>query len=689
MLVSRLLYVEVLKMKTDSPKPLKVLIVEDDNLCSKMLETMLTKSPLVLSRIHISDCLSNALKVMDQEEIDVVLLELNLPDSRGLDTLTKVHGLYGNVPIIVITGDYDDETGRQAVVNGAQDYLTKGMFSAYTLCKAARYAIERNKVEHQLREAEERYRTIFQNSAVAITFVDEKERLISWNEFTETLLGMGTEDLHMKPVSSLYPRQEWKRIRAKNIRKKGMHHHLETKMVKKNGEVFDIDISLSVLRDTEGGTISSIGVFRDITERKQAERELLKTNRRLKEADACSGDLAVRAQEANVAKSQFLTNMSHEIRTPMNAIIGLSDLLADEDLTDRQKADVKAIQDSAKNLLDLIDDILDLSKIEAKQLEVEMAECSLGRILDFIESTMSLMAEKKSLDFRIVECDSLPERIRTDPARLRQCLINLVSNAIKFTEQGHVSVNISLEDEDNEPYVRFDVDDTGIGIAEDRQEAIFDSFTQADGSITRKFGGTGLGLAVTKQLAELLGGEVIVKSEVDKGSIFSLIIPAGLDITKQPRLDIHATHIDPRKTQTEQSEFSGHILVAEDDGTNQIVIKRILEKAGFEVTVADDGTEALLQAQNGSFDLILMDIQMPNMNGYEATKALRGAGITTPIVAVTANAMKGDDKKCLQAGCDDYMAKPIRRERLLEMLDKHLSVISEETIPIDHSISQS
>lgn len=384
-----------------------------------------------------------------------------------------------------------------------------------------------------------------------------------------------------------------------------------------------------------------------------------------------------KAERAEKAKSEFLANMSHEIRTPMNAIIGFSDMLAEQDCTAEQKEYVNIIRDSAKNLLDLINDILDFSKIEAHQLDIEINECSLGRILSFIDSTMKPQAENKSFDFKIVESNGLPERIRTDPSRLRQCLINLTSNAVKFTEKGHVYVNVSLANRNNQPYIRFDVEDTGVGIPPEKQEKVFESFTQADGSTSRKYSGTGLGLTITKQLAEMLGGELTLTSEEGKGSIFSLVIPAGLDVTKQPALDMCIEHIEPRKEETGQSEFTGHILVAEDVKTNQMLIKLLLKQMGLEVTIAEDGSEVVQKALAQQFDLIFMDIQMPNMNGYEATRKLRNEGVKTPIIALTASAMSGDEGKCVCAGCDDYLSKPLDRRKLLEKIRKYLPVENE------------
>jgi CheY-like chemotaxis protein/HPt (histidine-containing phosphotransfer) domain-containing protein len=376
---------------------------------------------------------------------------------------------------------------------------------------------------------------------------------------------------------------------------------------------------------------------------------------------------------ANMAKSKFLANMSHEIRTPMNAIIGFSDILVDEELTNTQKEYINIIRDASKNLLTLINDILDFSKIEAGKMDLEIIDCTVERLVGGIESVLRPQAVKKGLEFKFNCSQNVPDMIRVDMVRVQQCLINLINNAIKFTQKGLVHVTISLDSIDDKPFIRFDIKDTGIGISDDKLDIIFESFTQADGSTTRIFGGTGLGLTITKRLAEMMGGRVSVTSELEKGSTFTLLIPAGIDqgVTKTTRQNKLVENTQDSSGDF-MKQYNGKVLVAEDCLSNKILIRTILAKMGLQPVLVNDGDEAVNAAMKTHFDLILMDMQMPNLNGYDATAALRLKKITTPIVALTANALSEDEKKCLEAGCDDYLSKPICKDKLIQVLDKYL-----------------
>ena len=565
-------------------------------------------------------------------------------------------------------------------LSDGSDY--EALFVAEDITELTRRIDKYKQTQEELRKSEEKYRAIFENSAVAIMMADEREHLVSWNRFTEKLLGMDAEDLYLKPIKSFYPDEEWIKIRGLSMRQKGLDAHLESKMFRKDGHAIDVDISLSVLKDSEGKITSSVGIIKDITERKRAEeasiqakKEIEEANRKLEQALEYANMLTSEAKVANSAKSEFLANMSHEIRTPMNGIVGMLTLALNKEREEKIREYLTIANTCANNLLKLINDILDISKVEAGKLDVEIIDCSMDEVLSVINSSMRPSALQKGISFDIVLMTDIPKQIKTDPTRLNQCLINLIGNAVKFTDTGGVTMKVSLEEKGDKPFIRFDIIDTGIGVPVDKQKIIFDKFVQADGSTTRKHGGTGLGLAITKQLAELLNGGLTLISEPGKGSIFSLIIAANIDTSKAAMISNDKWRKKEQKTEPsdEIKKAAGKILVVEDDFANQQVLLGILEETNLHAEIANDGIEAVNKVTNGSYDLIFMDMQMPNMNGYDATKAIRKKGYTLPIIALTAYAMKGDEEKCLDAGCDAYLPKPVDAEKLFKTIGEFLS----------------
>jgi signal transduction histidine kinase/ActR/RegA family two-component response regulator len=473
-------------------------------------------------------------------------------------------------------------------------------------------------------------------------------------------------------------------VEKKDIQSILVIHGRETKL---SFEVSAVPILLE-------GKRYAIVVMSNITDRKQNEEQLRKAkdeaesatremdrlNRQLDASARRANHLSQQSMDACKAKSQFLATMSHEIRTPMNSILGFSELLAEEPLSDSQKEYVQLIRNSSNTLLTLINDILDFSKIEAGKLAVEKTETPLHVLQEEMESMFRPTAVAKGLELAVLQCEELPRTIHTDPVRIRQCLINLINNAIKFTQNGHVYVNVSRKQQQDKTFIQFDIEDTGIGIPLDKQAKIFEMFTQADNSTSQKYGGTGLGLTITKKLAELLGGELSVISQPGVGSVFTMTIDAGAvgeqnsynkyeqaeEVQKEP-------HPKPMTVNTGETK---KILLAEDNPVNQQLMNVLLKKMGYDVTLVDNGKLAIEALEKGSFDIVLMDIQMPEMNGLEATRAIRQKGYKIPVVAITANALKGDREQCLEAGCDDYLPKPVDKYDLEDMIQKYIQPVS-------------
>ena len=394
-----------------------------------------------------------------------------------------------------------------------------------------------------------------------------------------------------------------------------------------------------------------------------------------------------RVEAATEAKAQFLANMSHEIRTPMTAILGFADLLYSEgDISKAPQHRIAAIQTIKRNgdyLLELINDILDLSKVEAGKLDVERIRCSAIQVVADVVSMMRVRTDAKGIALKVEYLGEIPETVHTDPTRLRQILVNVMSNAVKFTESGSVRVVVQLvRDDHDEPGLQIEVVDTGIGMTEEQIGNVFQPFCQAEVHTTRKYGGTGLGLTISKHLAELLGGSIRVTSEPTKGSTFAVTVTAGSLEGVKLHENLTEAGLDAERVENGPSQsperLGCRVLLAEDGPDNQRLISFVLRKAGADVAVASNGQIAhdlalTARAEGKPYDVILMDMQMPVMDGYDATSKLREEGYSGPIIALTALAMSTDREKCLAAGCDDYETKPIQRTRLISIVAQYAS----------------
>ena len=531
--------------------------------------------------------------------------------------------------------------------------LTKKLFEMDRV--AGRYRQILDEVEDGYYEVDLNGVCTFATKGVSRLFgyrVDEIEGV----DFRKTMLPEGAEELYKKFNDAFLKEKPLKGASYKAFRKDGSVIYLET--------------SVSFIRDKKGKIVGFRGVTRDISKRKKAERHLKKAK--------------LEAEHASEAKSRFLANMSHEIRTPLSGVIGMAKLLMETRLNEEQKKQASTLLSSSESLLEIINDILDFSKIESGELIIRAYPLEIRSFLQEIKDMFLFRAEEKGLKFQIETENSVPEHIITDELRLKQILINLIGNAVKFTTYGSIKLNVWIDDAPFVSLVKFSVSDTGIGINEKDLPKVFETFSQADNSHSRQYGGTGLGLAIAKELVFLLKGEIDVSSVENKGSVFTISIPLveyedDDNSESAPKKILKSNSMEMIEKWLETNNKKAlKILLAEDNKVNQELALRFLKKIPSTIDIAENGHEAVIRHEENEYDIILMDVQMPGMSGVEAVEIIRDrekkAGIVhVPIVAMTAHAMIEDKKKCMDAGMDDYVSKPVDVDRLYNAIANSIS----------------
>ncbi len=675
-----------------------VLMIDDEQFDAELLERILVRVPDWQAQVVHYEDPQAALEALPGLDIDAIFLDYHIGNVDGLSVLKSIRALNFIKPVIVLTGQGSESIALEVMRAGADDYLLKGLLTPEAVSRVIKHA--QAQYFHRQTEAT--------NDALLKAIPDLMLRIrrdgvlldarpgddVGLTLVPEQCLGRHVRDVLPEAFADLTMQH------VDQVMTSGQARSFEYRLLDgRDQRYFEVRVA-NCSRD------QVVALIRNITERRLAEEMILKQGEDLAfvkdELEDQAGVLILRSEELEKAhakaeaavhsKSEFLANMSHEIRTPMTAILGYTDLLTEPGISAGDlKNYVATIRRNGEHLLTIINDILDMSKIESGKMTIEKIECSPGQILSDVLSLLMERAKSKGLALKAELDGPIPKVIETDPTRLRQILINLVGNAIKFTDQGCIRVVVRLIDSPDGPdsSLSFDVIDTGIGMTEDQVATMFEAFLQADTTTTRKYGGTGLGLMISKRFANMLGGDLSASCESGRGCSFTATVAAGPlagveMIDSLDSIGVDATMDKPSVPgSSAATSVSANVLLAEDSPDNQRLIRFVLRKAGMSVDVADNGLVAYEKAleawRNGTpFDIVLMDMQMPEMDGYEATRNLRQEGYRGHIVALTAHAMSSDRDKCLAAGCDDYATKPINKDQLIKMIKRQVDAVGHD-----------
>jgi PAS domain S-box-containing protein len=652
-----------------SNEKIKILIIDDDEVDQLAIKRSL-KSSNMFAEVSTSNSASEGLSLLQSNKFDCIFVDFKLPEMDGLELLDKIVSLNIQTPVLIVTSHGDERIAAEAIRLGAADYIPKSLLTPEGVYHSIRNALrlqhikqERQKAEDKLRSTQNQLDLIISNSPMAFWNVDKDGVIQFARGMAYERIGLSPDNLIGKNI-----REAFKNFpRIVNKFKNALEGELVQSMDESNGLYFK---SHYVPIYDENGSVAGVTGFAiDVTDRINNERELIKA----KEI----------AENSVKVKEQFLANISHEIRTPMNGIIGLTNVLKKTNLAVEQQKYLNAIHKSADNLMVIINDLLDFSKITAEQFTFEQVEFSLAEQLSDVLELMDSKAEEHNDTLTLEISPAVPTRLIGDPLRLRQVFLNLIGNAIKFTESGTIKISVNiLKDRPEEVVLEFSVEDNGIGIPAEKLHNIFESFNQGSNDTTRKYGGTGLGLTISKNIIELQGGTIAVRSQPNVGSKFSFTLSFKKLIEM---ISQNEPVPQPEKFNTENLKGL-KVLLAEDNEINQLLIKTVLSDCQINTDVVGNGLEALKQFQQNKYDLILMDMQMPEMDGYEAIdkiRSLNSSSALVPIVALTAHASEEEIAKCLAAGADAYVSKPFEVDDLYHTIYRLTSKSASYNVTVD------
>ncbi|RLD80253.1 MAG: hypothetical protein DRJ10_07665 [Bacteroidetes bacterium] len=633
---------------------LKILLIDDNPADLNLLRRFFNKIPEITIELTTVVSSEEGFKQCNSVKHDIVFVDYLLGNENGVDVIKKFKEIGCKSEYILLTGYGSESVVTDALRAGASDYINKSNLSVQILEKTLRHVKQKILSEQKIKKTESKLSYILEQTYIGLATLDSEDNIIDANGPYLKMVGFSSvENIIGRPMLDWSANSCKKDINDAWIqcRNEGFISDFEIIFDKPNGD--RTYVLINALLEKEDDIEKIFAVCRDITDRKLYEHELKQAK--------------IKAEEADKLKSAFLANMSHEIRTPMNAIVGFADLLARPDLSDSEKKQyIGIIKGSSNNLLNLINDIIDLSKIEVEKISIKKTEFEVREVmLDLLSkyssqkpSCIDLVYDQQEKDYDI--------RIFTDPFRFKQIMDNLLNNALKFTNSGFISFGFSIK---NDQKIEFYVKDTGIGISKDKQGIIFERFRKVEDNNAKLYRGTGLGLTISKSLTELLDGKIWVESELKKGSNFKFAIPYNKKQFTITTSDSVLTNIDIK----ELSWKNQKILIVEDEDLNFLFLEKLLNTTGLEIIRASTGIEAIEKVRkHKAIDLILMDIKLPEMDGLTATREIKKIDSKIPVIAQTAYAMKGDKEEILQAGCIDYIAKPIKVDNLLAILKHYL-----------------